>query len=68
MPGPNNGGPLVWNLRKANTSNMEFELHRCLLPKKDGSIRLLAYVNNANMGIYRYANEQYLEEGSRNRT
>jgi high affinity Mn2+ porin len=52
---------LVWNLRKANTSNLEFELHRGLLPKKDGIIRLLAYVNNANMGIYRYANEQYLQ-------
>jgi hypothetical protein len=61
MPGPNNGGPLVWNLHKANTSNMEFELHRGLLPKKEGTIRLLAYVNNANMGIYRYANQQYLE-------
>jgi len=26
--GPQNGGPLVWNLRRANTSNGEFELHR----------------------------------------
>src|ERR1700758_4972169 len=34
MPGPNNGGPLVWNLRRANTSNIEFELHRGLLPRK----------------------------------
>jgi len=61
MPGPNNGGPLVWDLRKANTANSEFELHRGLLPKRDGIIRLLSYVNNANMGIYRYANEQFLE-------
>ena len=61
MPGPNNGGPLVWNLRKANTSNTEFELHRALLPKKDGIIRILSYVNNANMGTYQFANEQYLE-------
>jgi high affinity Mn2+ porin len=61
MPGPNNGGPLVWNLRRANTSNCEYELHRGPLLKKDGIIRLLAYINNANMGIYRYANNQYLE-------
>ena len=61
MPGPHNGGPLVWNLHKANTSNVEFELHRGLLPKKEGIIRVLSYVNHANMGIYRDANEQYLE-------
>jgi high affinity Mn2+ porin len=59
--GPNNGGPLVWNLRKANTSNIEFELHRAILKKHDGIVRLLSYVNNANMGIYKYAVEQYLE-------
>lgn len=61
MPGPNNGGPLVWNLRKANTSNFEFELHRGLLPKRGGIVRLLSFINNANMGIYRYANQQYIE-------
>ena len=61
LPGPENGGPLVWNLRQANTSNVEFELHRGFLKKKDGIIRLLAYVNNGNMGIYQYANEQYLQ-------
>jgi high affinity Mn2+ porin len=59
--GPQNGGPLVWNLRKANTSNFEFELHRAFLKKHDGIVRLLSYINNANMGIYKYANEQYLE-------
>ncbi|MGC2109085.1 MAG: carbohydrate porin [Candidatus Korobacteraceae bacterium] len=61
LPGPNNGDNLEWNLRKANTSNVEFELHRGFLKKKDGVIRVLAYVNNGNMGIYDYANEQYLE-------
>jgi len=61
MPGPNNGGPLVWNLRRANTSNGEFELHRAFLRKKSGYIRLLAYANNANMGVYRYAIQQYLD-------
>jgi high affinity Mn2+ porin len=53
-------GPLVWNLRKANTSNAEFEWHRGFLRKRDGIFRLLAYVNNGNMGLYQFANEQYL--------
>ena len=61
LPGPENGGSLVWNLRKANSSQGEFELHRGPLRKKDGTIRLLAYVNNGNMGIYRVAIEQYLQ-------
>jgi len=61
LPSVANGQHLVWNLRNANASNVEFELHRGFLPKKDGIIRLLSYVNNANMGIYQVANEQYLE-------
>lgn len=59
MPGPQNGGPLVWNLHKANTSNAEFELHRGLL-RRPGIVRLLGWVNHANMGIYQYAIDQYL--------
>jgi hypothetical protein len=61
LTGPQNGGPLVWNLHKANTSNAEFELHRAVLPKKDGIVRVLYYLNHANMGVYSYANQQYLE-------
>jgi len=57
LPGPQNGGPLVWDLRKANSTNTEFELHRGPLYKKDGITRLLSYVNNGNMGIYKYAIE-----------
>lgn len=54
------GDGLQWNLRKGNTSNFEFELHRGFLKKKNGIIRVMAYINNANMGIYQYANAQYL--------
>ena len=61
MPTVANGQDLQWNLRKANASNFEVELHRGFLKKKDGAIRVLAYVNNANMGVYQRANEQYLE-------
>jgi hypothetical protein len=61
LPTVANGPQLVWNLRRANASNVEFELHRGFLRKKDGMIRLLWYVNNANMGIYQVANQEYLE-------
>jgi hypothetical protein len=61
MPSVANGPNLVWNLRNANASNFEFELHRGFLKKKDGIIRLLAYINNANMGIYQVAIDQFLE-------
>jgi high affinity Mn2+ porin len=61
LPGPRNGGPLVWNLRKANTSNAEVELHHGVLRKKDGVIRLLGYLNHGNMGVYHEANERYLQ-------
>ena len=61
LPTVANGPDLVWDLRRANAENVEFELHRGFLPKKDGIVRLLAYVNNANMGIYQVAIDQYLE-------
>jgi high affinity Mn2+ porin len=59
MPGPDRGGPLVWNLHRANTSNGEFELHHGLIVKS-GIIRVLAWVNHANMGVYQHAINQYL--------
>jgi carbohydrate-selective porin OprB len=61
LPTVANGPDLLWNLHRANGSNVEFERHRGFLRKKDGVIRLLAFVNNANMGIYQAANQQYLE-------
>ena len=60
LPGPKNGDNLEWDLHKANTTNVEFELHRAFLKKKDGIMRVLGYVNNGNMGIYDYAIAQYL--------
>jgi hypothetical protein len=61
MPGPQNGGPLVWNLRQANTSNTEFEWHHGPIPAKlPGIIRVLGWVNHGNMGVYQYAIDQYL--------
>jgi high affinity Mn2+ porin len=54
-----NGIDMEWNLRKAHAENFEFELRKGILPKKDGTIRLLSYINHANMGIYRNAVAQY---------
>ena len=61
MPTVANGIDLQWNLRRARGQSYEFELHRGILPKKDGAVRLLAYTNYGNMGIYRDAINQYLE-------
>jgi len=61
MPTVANGINMQWNLRRARSESYEFELHRGVLPKKDGMVRLLAYTNYANMGIYRVAIDQYLE-------
>lgn len=59
MPTVANGIDLQWNLRRARAENYEFILHRGLL-SKNGVVRLLAYNNSANMGIYRVANQNYL--------
>ncbi len=53
MPKVANGIDLVWKLWQARAENFEYELRRGVIPKKSGTIRLLAYINHANMGIYR---------------
>jgi high affinity Mn2+ porin len=50
-----NGIDLVWKPWQAHADNWQYELRRGFLPKKPGAIRLLAYTNYANMGIYRDA-------------
>jgi hypothetical protein len=59
MPKVANGMDVVWNLRKAHSENFELELRKSLLPKREGTIRLLSFVNHANMGVYRDAVAQY---------
>jgi high affinity Mn2+ porin len=65
MPTVANGIDLQWNLRRARGENYEFELRktpfallptRILAPKLKGTVRVLAYLNHANMGDYREAN------------
>src|SRR5579871_30573 len=53
MPKVANGIDLVWKPWQVHAENYEFELRKGILPKKAGVIRLLAYTNAANMGIYR---------------
>jgi hypothetical protein len=53
MPKVANGIDLVWRPWQVHAENFEFELRRGPFPKKPGVVRLLAYTNYANMGIYR---------------
>ncbi len=53
MPKVANGIDLVYKPWHVHAENFEFELRRGLIPHKPGIIRILAYTNSANMGIYR---------------
>jgi len=55
MPKVANGIDLVWRPWQIHAENFEYELRRGVIPKKAGVIRLLAFTNSANMGIYRQA-------------
>ncbi|HET7183569.1 MAG TPA: carbohydrate porin [Terriglobales bacterium] len=60
LPKVANGVDLSWNLRRAHSENFEFQLRRGLIPAKAGTIRVLAYTNEANMGRYREAVDRFL--------
>jgi high affinity Mn2+ porin len=53
MPKVANGIDLVWKPWQVHSENVEYELRRSLIPNRAGIVRLLAYTNAANMGIYR---------------
>src|SRR5260370_10597210 len=55
MPKVANGIDLVWKPWQAHAENFEYELRHGLIPKKPGVIRVLAFINYANMGVYREA-------------
>jgi high affinity Mn2+ porin len=61
MPKVANGIDLVWRPWQVHAENWEYELRHGMLPKKAGVVRLLAYTNYANMGIYRDAIAQFDE-------
>ena len=60
MPQVANGIDLEWNLRRARAENYELELHPKLMADRGTSVRLLSYVNHANMGVYRDAVKDFL--------
>ena len=62
MPKVANGIDLVWRPWQVHAENFEYQLRPSLIAKKSGVVRLLAYTNYANMGIYRDAVIQF-EEG-----
>jgi high affinity Mn2+ porin len=58
MPTVANGTDLEWNLRRASGQNVELEYRKTPLaflvaPERKGTVRLLGFVNHANMGDYR---------------
>jgi high affinity Mn2+ porin len=53
MPKVANGIDLVWKPWQAHAENFEYELRHGFIPGKSGVVRLLAFTNYANMGIYR---------------
>jgi hypothetical protein len=61
MPTVANGLALDWAFSRAHGQNWEFELRHSFIPGREGSTRILSYVNNAHMGLYRDAVNAYLE-------
>jgi high affinity Mn2+ porin len=59
MPKVANGIDLVWRPWQVHAENWEYELRRGFIPKKSGVVRILAFENYANMGIYRDAVAQF---------
>jgi high affinity Mn2+ porin len=59
MPKVANGIDLVWRPWQVHAENWEYELRHGFIPKKAGVLRLLAYTNYADMGIYREAVAQF---------
>jgi hypothetical protein len=48
------------DLGRARSENVEVELHHAFAPKHESVVRLLGYVNHANMGSYRVAIADFL--------
>lgn len=61
MPKVANGEHLDADLARARAENVELELHASILKHHPGTLRLLSFVNHANMGVYRVAVDNYLD-------
>jgi high affinity Mn2+ porin len=60
MPKVANGIHLDADLARAHAENIELELHGRAVGKQAGVLRLLSYVNHANMGDYRQQVDEWL--------
>ena len=60
MPKVANGPDLDWNLRRARAENYELEICPGLIANHTTTLRLLSFVNHANMGVYRQAINDFL--------
>ena len=59
MPKVANGIDLDADLARARAENVELELHRTVVLHQEGTLRLLAFANHANMGIYSRAIDDF---------
>jgi high affinity Mn2+ porin len=66
MPTVANGIHLQYQFRQASSQNVELELRKNALsdPRLKGAVRLLGFVNHANMGDYRQQNQAFLRGGT----
>jgi carbohydrate-selective porin OprB len=60
MPKIANGLALDFDVARARAENVELELHPTLREGRQGAVRLLSFVNHADMGNYREAIDRYL--------
>ncbi len=60
MPKVANGIHLDADLSRARAENIEVELHGAIIRHREGTLRLLNFVNHANMGDYRQAIDNFL--------
>ena len=60
MPVIANGTDLQYQFRQGSGQNIEFDLNKSAVAGRKGAIRLLGFVNHANMGDYRQQNQAFL--------
>jgi hypothetical protein len=60
MPKVANGAYLDVDLARARAENLEFEYRQGFLRHRDGTVRVLSYLNHADMGSYRQAVDDFL--------
>jgi len=61
MPKTANGIHLDADIARARAENLELEARGKLIAHRDGTVRLLSYLNHADMGNYRQAIADYLD-------